>query len=535
MKEAGIVVRGSTVRVVGLAANVVVGFFLMPFLVHALGDRAYGYWTLAGAILGYYGLLDLGIVSAVQYHVAKALGEKDPLAANRAISTSFFVFGTLGALALAATIILASLSHKFGSSSQDAATFRNVLLIMGVGFAIGFPGRAFIGAISAHLRWDMISGIGIAVLLLRACLIVAGVKAGYGVVFLASVTVACDVVTYLCYYRLLKSIQPEFHLSVALASLPVFREICRYSVYTFVVKVSDQLRFYIDVLIVSGFVGVVAVTHYSVASRLALSYLDFMIALMGLLSPWFSLLLGNKDYLGIRNVLAVGTKFSVSVSTLIACCLLLYGKPFIQIWMGKNYVDAYWPLVFLVSGIFFDVSQQPSVSYMFGVSRHRFLAYVTLLEGIANVGLSLLLVRTYGLAGVALGTAVPMLIAKFFVQPIYVCRQSGIPLMTYYVGLTTRSATIAAISVIAPWLLVFRQMVRPTLMSIGMCVICQTIVAVVAIYLCVFTDREKGAMAAIIVGERKTTAQTETLEKAPGFVPPKGPVLGRTRSASERE
>ena len=81
-------IHGSGLRVASLVANTLTSFLLMPFLVHHLGDRNYGFWSLAGAILGYYGILDFGIVSAVQFYVAKALGEKDVDYANRTISTS---------------------------------------------------------------------------------------------------------------------------------------------------------------------------------------------------------------------------------------------------------------------------------------------------------------------------------------------------------------------------------------------------------------------------------------------------------------
>jgi O-antigen/teichoic acid export membrane protein len=38
-------------------------------MVHNLGDRMYGLWALAGAFIGCYGLLDLGLSSAVQRHI----------------------------------------------------------------------------------------------------------------------------------------------------------------------------------------------------------------------------------------------------------------------------------------------------------------------------------------------------------------------------------------------------------------------------------------------------------------------------------
>ncbi len=199
-KDTRTVVRGSSLRAIGLAANTVVAFFLMPFLVHSFGDRIYGYWALIGAILGYYGVLDLGIVSAVQYHVAKALGEKDATSANRAISTSFYAFATLGSIILMTAMVLAFLSHRLIHDRSDAALFRSVLLIMGLGFAVGFPGRAFIGAISAHLRWDLLSSVNLAVLLLQTIAIVIAIKAGGGIVHLAVATVLSDALMYVIYY-----------------------------------------------------------------------------------------------------------------------------------------------------------------------------------------------------------------------------------------------------------------------------------------------------------------------------------------------
>src|SRR5580765_5542459 len=46
---------------VGYAANVVVAFFLSPFIVHTLGDSGYGVWSLLMSIVGYVGLIDLGV------------------------------------------------------------------------------------------------------------------------------------------------------------------------------------------------------------------------------------------------------------------------------------------------------------------------------------------------------------------------------------------------------------------------------------------------------------------------------------------
>ena len=488
------IIHGSGLRVVGLVANTMIAFFLMPFLVRHLGDRDYGFWALAGAILGYYGILDFGIVSAVQFYVAKALGEKDSDSANRTISTSFFVFAVIGIFLLIATIVLAGIADSFVKDPAQARVFRLVILIMGLGFAVGFPGRAFMGALCGHMRWDVVAQFGLAALLLRTVVIFLVVRNGGGLVALAAITVCADILVYAGYYLVLHRIQRPFVLSPSLVTRASLRQISGYSAFTFIARVSDQLRFYIDGLVVGAFVALSAVTHYTIASRLAISFMELMVAILGLLSPWFSRLLGSNDQRRIKDVFVFGTKISAFLATVIASLLLIYGRPFIEAWMGRDYLDAFWPLLLLTAAIFADVSQHPSVSYLYGVYRHKFLAYANLIEGLANAGLSIYLARKYGMIGVAVGTAVPMIIMKLFIQPFYVCRHVGLTLKDYYWGILGRTVGIALLLVILPAFLLYNTLSRPSLLAIAALVGMQVLIATGGGYVAAFARDERRAI-----------------------------------------
>lgn len=65
-------VSGSVLRVVNLLAAAIAAVFLMPFIVHHVGDRYYGFWALATGFIGYYGLLAFGLTSAVSQHMSMA-------------------------------------------------------------------------------------------------------------------------------------------------------------------------------------------------------------------------------------------------------------------------------------------------------------------------------------------------------------------------------------------------------------------------------------------------------------------------------
>ena len=59
------------------------------------------------------------------------------------------------------------------------------------------------------------------------------------------------------------------------------------------------------------------------------------------------------------------------------------------------------------------------------------LAGVTLLEGISNLILSVILVRPYGIIGDSLGTAIPLFCTMVFFLPRHLCRRLGVRLSTY--------------------------------------------------------------------------------------------------------
>ena len=87
----------------GLAVNILVGFFLSPFILHRLGDVAFGLWVLIFSISGYYGLFDFGIRSSIIRYVSKytALNKYEEL--NHLINTSLFSYSCLAALLLLLT------------------------------------------------------------------------------------------------------------------------------------------------------------------------------------------------------------------------------------------------------------------------------------------------------------------------------------------------------------------------------------------------------------------------------------------------
>jgi O-antigen/teichoic acid export membrane protein len=440
---------GSALRVFSLVATALVSLMIMPFVVHSLGDRMYGVWALAATLVGYYGLLDLGLSSAVSRYLAAALGAGDQEQCNRVYNTSLRIFTALGVVVLLVGCVSAAASPLFSKSPEDAAMFWRLIVLVSATLALSFPIKVFVGILEAHLRYDQTTSIEIINLALRNGLVLIVLLMGFKVVAMAWVLMLATIPISLAYIYYAYKDLPFLRVDWKNWEWQTVRVLLSYSIFALITRLADVLRFQVDAIVVASFVGLAAVTHYRIASALTGYYISFMMAVIGVVSTLFSRQEGSKDLNSLRKTFFFASKISVCVSSFVGFGLIIWGKPFITRWMGPQYLDAYPCLVILVLGCAVALWQTPSSSLLFGISKHKVLALFTSAEALANLVLSLLLVRRFGMFGVAFGTFLPMILVKLFVQPFYVCHVLSVPYSQYFRPMA-KTLVLVACSLIVP-------------------------------------------------------------------------------------
>jgi O-antigen/teichoic acid export membrane protein len=236
--------------------------------------------------------------------------------------------------------------------------------------------------------------------------------------------------------------------------------------------------------------NLVAVTHYSIAMNLTQYFIQFVQAFGGrVLSPIFSQEEGKGDFDSLRKKFLFTTKICSFVSFFLGIMILLYGKPFIQRWMGNEYLDAYPVLILLIIPTMLGLSQTPLFGALYGVSKHYIITYVNIAEGLSNLVLSILLVKDYGIIGVAIGTTIPMMITTMFIYPYYICKVLTLSLTEYY-GALLKSLVIAIISLLLIWLLL-KHKITPSYPSIVIFGALQCIIYWAAVIIFGFSNDER--------------------------------------------
>lgn len=226
-----------------LGLNILVGLFLSPYILHHLGDEAFGLWVLIFAITGYYGLFDLGIRSSIIRYVAKhsAKGEHDEL--NRLINTAFFTYSGIGAVAILITVIVSFYAGAiFRIPGNSVHLARWLLLMVGSAVALGFPLGIFGGILEGLQRFYVLNFNSMVSTLVRASLIIVALHHRRGLLTVAFITVSLPLLTAMVNATVVLSILP-LRFGLSYLNRESLKRIASYSGTTFVIIVASRLRF----------------------------------------------------------------------------------------------------------------------------------------------------------------------------------------------------------------------------------------------------------------------------------------------------
>src|SRR5580704_19349743 len=102
------IIKNVTSSWFSLGVSILVGIFLSPFILHRLGNTAYGAWVLVFSVTGYYGLFDLGVRSSIIRYVSTYTATNDVEGLSRLIGTALAVYTAIGIVALVTTVVLSS-------------------------------------------------------------------------------------------------------------------------------------------------------------------------------------------------------------------------------------------------------------------------------------------------------------------------------------------------------------------------------------------------------------------------------------------
>ena len=432
-----------------ITLTMAVTYFLTPFIIRTLGQDGYGTWTLITAMTGYMNLLALGVPMATVRYLAQDVAAGDTDRMNRTIGTCAGLYLMIGAAALllgGGLALFFTVFFEVPPALHGDAVLAFGLMVLQV--SAGFIGLLPEGIMFAHHDFVVRNLVRIAGLFLRLSLTVAALSMTGSLMALATVQVACLAFDFGVTWFLIRRRYPGVRLHIGDFDRRVLRRIVSFSLYVLLLSAGARLTFETDALVIGAFQDVGSIPYYVVANSLIVYVMEFVVAIAAVVSPMATKLHTDGRMDQLRDIFFQWSKVAVSVTLLVGLFLIVLGPSFIGVWIEPSFEQPAGQVlqILMLSSLVFLPIRGVALPILMGIGKPRIPTIAFLLTGVCNLALSVALIGPLGLAGVALGTAIPN-VAFAVAMLVVTCRELGVS-PAIYVKYVAARAAIGAVPIL---------------------------------------------------------------------------------------
>ena len=397
--------RNAAYNVLGQAIPLVVGLATIPVTVRVLGAERFGLLGLAWAILGYVGVLDLGLGRATTKFVAEYLAAGDRARLERVATLAVASQTLMGLVGGAAFALLAPLlaGRTLGVPPALGSEAERMLLALALSVPFVVLTASLRAVLEAAQRFDLVNLIrtptSAAVFVVPAAAAVLGARLPAIVLLLLAVRIVSGVATAIAIPRAI----PGFRWRLELR-WDLLRPLLGFGGWVSVSNIVSPALLYLERFLLASLAGVAAVAYYTAPYEVVNRLLILPAGLAGALYPALSAAAAAGDWRQ-RHERLVGRPLrflllalAVPVVFLIAC-----GGPLLGMWLGAGYAErSTAALAILAAGVLINGLAHIPYAYLLARGRPDLPAKFHLLELPLYVVVGWLLIKNFGVSGAAL-------------------------------------------------------------------------------------------------------------------------------------
>jgi O-antigen/teichoic acid export membrane protein len=406
------------------AVAILCTFILTPKMVEGLGPQDYGLWTLVLCIAGYLELFDCGLSTGAMRFIASA-SSNDADRKNRLVSTLIIASLGLGVLVALTCIVLAA-QVDASSTSTHPAVLPVLIGLMGLRVMTNLPLGILMGVLFGEHRIWLINGLRILSVSAYTTLCYVALAHGYGMVTVGVIYAVIYSLEYFGYGLAARSTATWLRVLPTTFDKSILREVAGFSLSSFTANAANVVLMRTDPFIVAAHLSLGAVALYSVPLRITEQLFVLAKQLINVFSPLFAELHGRSQQETIRSAYLTCSKFALGLMVGIIVPALTFGQDGLRFWVGEEFAGAAPILWILLSAAILRVLQESSANALAMTGDHVFVARLSIVSAVGNVGMSLALVRVFGINGVALATLLSVAVFGCAVGTIRVCRSFDI-------------------------------------------------------------------------------------------------------------
>lgn len=434
---------GSLLSILTIIVGSLIQIFYTPLYMKYLGTTDFGINSLVQSIMGYMGMLNLGLGNAMLRYTVRYRAE-GKTEEEKSLNGMFL---TIFTILMFISIIIGGYIYKnipdFFSNKftiQELSKTKSVFLLMMLSVAISFPGGVFSTNIASREKFLYQKGLGLIKTIITPIVGVVLMLNGYGLIAVTISIVTLGIL--MSVFDVIYARKLGMRINFNRFDLKVLKDIFQYSSFIFLNIVIDRVYWGTDRVIIGKYIGVTAVGIYSIASIFNSMYMSLSTAISGVLFPKINRLIVEEKNEEISNLFIKVGRLQYILLGLISSGFIMFGNDFIYLWLGEGYSEVYKIALWVMIPLTIPLVQNTGIAIMQARNMHQFRSIVYFFIAIGNVIASILLVKTYGIIGCAIATGVSFMIGNIIIINIYYYKKLDIDIPLFWKNIIQMSIPI---------------------------------------------------------------------------------------------
>ena len=391
---------GAIISYIGIFLNIATGLIYTPWMLKQIGQSEYGLYALALSIISFF-TIDFGLGEAVSRFLSKYNEEQNDAKKKDFLGVTFkiyifidfLLFILLSAVFIFANTIYAELTPA------ELSKFRVVFCIAALYSLASFPFMPLNGVLISNERFVFQKSADIVNRIMTVTTMVIVLILGYKLYSLVIVNAITGIITIgikLKYIRDNNLMLINFKSKDKL----LLKEIFRFSSWTTITAISSRLVLNITPTVLAAFAGSTQITLFSIAMVIEGYTWTFANALNGLFLPRVTRITIKQDNSkDLENLMIKVGRIQYVLVGLLITGLVTMGKEFMLLWMGQDFVDSYYVMLFLIAPCIVTLTQQIANTALVAVNEIKYRAISYLIVAFISIIFSLWLSQILGAIG----------------------------------------------------------------------------------------------------------------------------------------
>lgn len=373
--------RNTAVNLVGFGLPLAVALVTVPYVIAGFGTERFGLLALTWAVVGYFGMFDLGLGQAVVRNLSRALAAGDRARIGAVVGSALALFAALGVLGgLVAWLVVPRLAAGFlnaeGPLLAEAIACGQVLAFA-VPLVVLYGG--LMGILEAQHKFGLANAVSVPMGTFSFISPLLVLPFSVSLVPVVSLLVLGRLAAIVALLRLALTTTAPARDGLAVERGEIGR-LLAFGGWVTVSRVVSPLLGYFDRFLIGSLLPLRALAHYAAPSEIAYRLYVVPTALIRVLLPAITLHAERGDD-RVSALFARGMKFTFLAMFPITLCIVLFAEAGLRLWLGAEFAEASTRVLqLLIVGVYVNSFAYTAVTLLQGVGRPDYSAKLQLAE-----------------------------------------------------------------------------------------------------------------------------------------------------------